>query len=360
MSQNFCTSCGAPLAQGQKFCTCCGKAIIAPSTEPEATVPLAPLNSTGEISTNPQPLLTAEAAHSAEPSPASAPSVVAIPVDSPIGESPATSTAPFDAPMATPVLSPDTPPPCDPPSSSPKKGIAVALLCALVGTAIIVATLFVAGVFKMPEAPSDEPIETPQEQPSAPDEETVENASATDAANASDEADSAIETDAPATTESAQSEPPVDRAEAVIYDKLLVLYNDLGAFDQRISEAAQQFNENYLSLDYETRARYATEAEALLDDIYSSYNDLYSTTISPQSPNTAAYEALDTCYEDCVQRISVISEAWTISLSYEDPTAYRDEILVPIMRDNVNGSNLYYTEFQETYPLAEPVAPQTS
>ncbi|MEC4176308.1 hypothetical protein VJ918_06145 [Adlercreutzia sp. R21] len=212
----------------------------------------------------------------------------------------------------------------------------------------------------MPEASPEEPTETPQEQPSTPSEEPDESTNTADAANASDEASSTTETDTRATTESAQSEPPTDRAEAVVYDKLLVLYDDLGAFDQRISEAAQQFNENYLSLDYEARARYATEAEALLDDIYSSYNDLYSTTISPQSPNAVAYEALDTCYEDCVQRISVISEAWTISLSYEDPSAYRDEILAPIMRDNVNGSNLYYTEFQETYPLAEPVAPQTS
>lgn len=354
MSQNFCTSCGAPLVQGQKFCTGCGKAIVAPIPASDITVPLTPANDNREAPASLQPPSTVDMAHSAGPSFTPTPSG-ATAVDTPIVEPVATPTMPLGAPATTPVMTPDVPS-CTP-SPSSKKGVAVALLGALVGVAIIVSALFVAGVLRMPGSPPDEPAEIPQEEPSTPDEATDEEVNATDEADVPAETSIDAEIDAQAAAEDVQSETAADRAEVAIYDKLLVLYDDLGVFDERISEAAQQFNENYLSPDYEARCRYATEAETLLNDIYSSYDDLYGTTISPQSPNAAAYEALDTCYEDCVQRISVISEAWIISLSYSDPSAYRDEILAPIMRDNVDGSNFYYTEFQETYPLAEPVAP---
>lgn len=355
MSQNFCTSCGAPLAKGQKFCTHCGKPTIDPIPASDTTVPLTPVSDNSEAPANLQSPLINETTYSTGPSFAPTPSD-ATAVDAPIVEPAVTPTTPLGAAATAPVMAPDVPA-CAPSPSSSKKRVAVALLGTLVGVAIVVSALFVAGVLRIPGSPSDEPVEIPQEEPDTPDDAIDEEVNAADEADIPAETSTDAEIDAQAAAENAQSETAADRAEVAIYDKLLVLYDDLGVFDERISAAAQQFNENYLSPDYEARSRYAAEAEALLDDIYSSYGDLYGTTISPQSPNAAAYEALDTCYEDCVQRISVISEAWNISLSYSDPSAYRDEILAPIVRDNVDGSNFYYTEFQETYPLAEPVAP---
>ena len=73
--------------------------------------------------------------------------------------------------------------------------------------------------------------------------------------------------------------------------------------------------------------------------------------------NEVSYANLVRCYEDCIKRISVIVEAWDISLSFSDPASHKDEILAPIMRDADGGSNRYYEDFRELYPYAKPVKP---
>lgn len=338
MSQNFCTSCGAALDKGQKFCTHCGGAIDAPISERETDSPLAATSNRAADSTIPLPPQSEAATAPMPPLAASATPATTHRVD------PASASIP-----------PSTPPT----ASSSKKGVVIALLCTLVGVVILIAVLFAVGIFALPEPAPSEPASAHQEQPVDQELPRVNEAENTeDGPEESTETSTPsidTKTDTPANTEPSNPEP--DRAEVAIYDKLVVLYDDLASFDQRIAEAAQSFNANYLSPSYETRAAYASEAENLLSDIYDSYNDLYDTTVSPQSPNAPAYKALDTCYEDCIQRISVISEAWNTSLLYDDPSLYQDEILEPIARDNVDGANRYYTEFQETYPQAQPVEP---
>ena len=338
MSQNVCTSCGAPLTRGQKFCTRCGGAIDARTSEREAIPSLAATSSEASDGTIPLP-----------------PQSEAVTVPMP----PVTTSATSTAANRVDSVPASIPPSISPSASSSKKGVVIVLLCTLVGVVVLIAVLFAVGIFSLPEPAPNEPDNALQEQPvnqEPPRSDEVE--SAEDIPKESVEASTSnidTKTDTPTDTEPSSPEP--DRAEVAVYDKLIVLYDDLASFDQRIAEAAQSFNANYLSPSYETRAAYASEAESLLSDIYDSYNDLYNTTVSAQSPNASAYKALDTCYEDCIQRISVISEAWNTSLLYDDPSLYQDEILEPIARDNVNGANRYYTEFQETYPLAQPVEP---
>ena len=300
-TRNFCTGCGSPMTECQKFCTTCGKSV-------DSRTPATYANTT--------------------------------------------------SPQANSLRSASDPVANAAPGSSSSKRIVFATLFTLISVIALVAILFATGVFKASDTSSEEadiPSSEKQTEQSEQSDETLEPDNQTQTDNTATSASESPATSADSTTTS--SEPTLDRSESAAYDKLLVLYDDLGNFDQRITEAAQRFNENYLSPDYETRFLYAEEAENLLADINKSYGDLYSTTVSPHSPNASVHEALDICYEDCVQRISVISEAWNISLSCEDPSIYRDEILAPIARDNENGVNRYYAEFQEVYPTAQPVKP---
>ncbi len=146
-------------------------------------------------------------------------------------------------------------------------------------------------------------------------------------------------------------------SEQEIYNQLNSYYSKLGNYDTQIASCASTFNSNYLKKDMSTRQAYAKEAESLLSQVKSDYSSLQSLSVSSSSSNSSSYNSIVTCYNDCVQRISVICDAWTNSLGYSDPTGHDDVICAPLSRDKVNGSNKYYTDFQQNYPKAKPVAP---
>lgn len=146
-------------------------------------------------------------------------------------------------------------------------------------------------------------------------------------------------------------------SEQEIYNQLNSYYSKLGNYDTQIASCASTFNSNYLKRDMSTRQAYAKEAESLLSQVKSDYSSLQSLSVSSSSSNSSSYNSMVTCYNDCVQRISVICDAWTNSLGYSDPTGHDDAICAPLSRDKVNGSNKYYTDFQQNYSKAKPVAP---
>jgi len=49
--------------------------------------------------------------------------------------------------------------------------------------------------------------------------------------------------------------------------------------------------------------------------------------------------------------------AWEISLEYSSPANHKDEIVAPLARDNVAGTNdnKYRLDFEDRYPGAAPV-----
>lgn len=180
-----------------------------------------------------------------------------------------------------------------------------------------------------------------------------------------DEAQPADQEQVDTTSDQQQADPapaptatPTSSADRTIYSSLSTCYDHLSSYDQDIADAADDFNANYMSTDMSTRNLSAYSANTVYTNVTSEYNYLKGLSVPSTSEYYGTYNNLLTCYYDCQQRISVICEAWDISLSYADPTGHSDEICKPLARDRVNNTNKYYTEFQSVYPNAKPAAPR--
>lgn len=150
---------------------------------------------------------------------------------------------------------------------------------------------------------------------------------------------------------------PASQTEIAFYEELCGYYDELGVFNQRISDAADAFNASYLNPDYSTRQRYADEAQGLRNEIQAWARGLAEVTSPPGSANAGKLQDIETCYSDCISRIGVICEAWSISVAAKDPSEQKDAIIEPIYKDNDGNGNKFYNDFVSRYPSARPLEP---
>ena len=75
------------------------------------------------------------------------------------------------------------------------------------------------------------------------------------------------------------------------------------------------------------------------------------------SKNYSSWKDIVALYDDLDNRIDAICDAWEISLKYAKPADHKNEIVAPLSRDNVAGTNdnKYRLDFEERYPGAKPV-----
>ncbi len=75
------------------------------------------------------------------------------------------------------------------------------------------------------------------------------------------------------------------------------------------------------------------------------------------SKNYSSWKDIVALYDDLDHRIDAICDAWEISLKYAKPADHKDEIVAPLSRDNVAGTNdnKYRQDFEDRYPSAKPV-----
>lgn len=146
-----------------------------------------------------------------------------------------------------------------------------------------------------------------------------------------------------------------DAADAMAADEafhatLVDYYDALSGYDGQIRSAASSFNENYTKEDFSLRTGYASSASVLLGELEQRRDALYALSMPDGTSYASQYADLKRCYDDCVQRISVISQSWENSLRYSNPQDHKYEIIEPISADNVDGSNRYYTDYNDVYP----------
>lgn len=297
MAQNkFCTSCGAPLSEGQRFCSNCG----ATTDETPATTPTVQQGVTVPLQGN-----VAQGAGATRPMPQ---------------QPPVASQRVTMAPSQQPK------------KSSAGKVVAIVVLSVIAVAAIAVGVLFATGVLgggsqgEVQEQQAED--QTEQAQPTAP-------------------APSARTT----------YSPGASREEIMLYERLVSFYDELDSYDKTISEDAERFNANCTNDDYSMRSHFASDARENSYEIEHSYSELMALNVPRNSVNANSYNEMLTCYSDCLARIGVIVDAWDISLSTYNPSAYKDEILAPIKRDNDGNGNRYYIDFKNRYPNAKPVMP---
>lgn len=146
-------------------------------------------------------------------------------------------------------------------------------------------------------------------------------------------------------------------SEQNVYDQLSSYYSRLSDLDQQVRDCATTFNTYYLKDDRNSRQSASDAAEALEDQIGDLKDEVEDLDVPIDSQNYSSWKDIITLYDDLENRIDVICDAWEISLEYSSPANHKDEIVAPLARDNVAGTNdnKYRLDFEDRYPGAAPV-----
>lgn len=146
-------------------------------------------------------------------------------------------------------------------------------------------------------------------------------------------------------------------SEQNVYDQLSSYYSRLSDLDQQVRDCATTFNTYYLKDDRSSRQSASDAAEALEDQIGDLKDEVEDLDVPIDSQNYSSWKDIIALYDDLENRIDVICDAWEISLEYSSPTNHKDEIVAPLARDNVAGTNdnKYRLDFEDRYPGAAPV-----
>lgn len=146
-------------------------------------------------------------------------------------------------------------------------------------------------------------------------------------------------------------------SEQNVYDQLSSYYSRLSDLDQQVRDCATTFNTYYLKDDRSSRQSASDAAEALEDQISDLKDEVEDLDVPIDSQNYSSWKDIITLYDDLENRIDVICDAWEISLEYSSPANHKDEIVAPLARDNVAGTNdnKYRLDFEDRYPSAKPV-----
>ena len=146
-------------------------------------------------------------------------------------------------------------------------------------------------------------------------------------------------------------------AERDTYNKLNSYYGKLSSYDESVRSCATTFNQDYIKDSYSIRNSDKTQAENLRDEIESMYDEVNDMTVDTSSKNYNSWKDIITLYDDLFNRIDVICDAWDVSCDYSSPEDHKDEIVAPLARDNISGTNdnKYRVDYEQRYEGAKPV-----
>ncbi len=146
-------------------------------------------------------------------------------------------------------------------------------------------------------------------------------------------------------------------SEQNLYRRLSEYYDLLEDLDSQVRACAQAFNGSYLEEDRTARQNLADVAERTEDTIEQYYDIVEDLDVPMSSKNYSSWKDIVALYDDLDHRIDAICDAWEISLKYAKPADHKNEIVAPLSRDNVAGTNdnKYRLDFEERYPGAKPV-----
>ena len=146
-------------------------------------------------------------------------------------------------------------------------------------------------------------------------------------------------------------------SEKNLYRRLSEYYDLLEDLDSQVRACAQAFNGSYLEEDRTARQNLADVAERTEDTIEQYYDIVEDLDVPTSSKNYSSWKDIVALYDDLDHRIDAICDAWEISLKYAKPADHKNEIVAPLSRDNVAGTNdnKYRLDFEDRYPGAKPV-----
>ncbi len=321
----YCASCGKLLADDAKFCTSCGtpiEQIAAGNRQPafEQTVSL----------DTPQAKPDDPLAY--RPDPAAAPAEVET-----TRRMSVTGTSTQQQPASAYA-------PASPQAAAPKKSgtkLLIAIVVVLVAIIIALVVFFVIKPFDNAATQTTAEITKPHHDVDADDLKPLGDP------NSLYDDDDDDDEDGGAATLSEQN----------LYRRLGEYYDLLEDLDSQVRACAQAFNGSYLEEDRTTRQNLADVAERTEDTIEQYYDIVEDLDVPASSKNYSSWKDIIALYDDLDRRIDAICDAWEISLKYAKPADHKNEIVAPLSRDNVAGTNdnKYRLDFEERYPGAKPV-----
>lgn len=321
----YCASCGKLLADNAKFCTSCGAPVEQTATSDSQPA----FEQTGSLDT-PQTEPDDHLAH--RPDPAAGPASVETTQRMPVAgtstqQQPASAYAP-DSPQA-------------PASKKSSTGPLIAVIVVLVAIIIALVVFFVIKPFDNAATQTTAEITKPHHDVDADDLKPLGDP------NSLYDDDDDDDEDGGAATLSEQN----------LYRRLGEYYDLLEDLDSQVRACAQAFNGSYLEEDRTTRQNLADVAERTEDTIEQYYDIVEDLDVPASSKNYSSWKDIIALYDDLDRRIDAICDAWEISLKYAKPADHKNEIVAPLSRDNVAGTNdnKYRLDFEERYPGAKPV-----
>lgn len=321
----YCASCGKLLADDAKFCTSCGTPVeqIAADNGQPAFEPTVSLDT---------PQAKPDDPLAYRPDPAAAPAAVETTQRMPV-----TGTSTQQQPASAYA-------PTSPQAPAPKKSgtkLLIAIIVVLVAIIIALVIFFVIKPFDNAATHTTAEITKPHHDVDADDLKPLG-----DPNSLYDDDDDDDEDGGEATL-----------SEQNLYRRLSEYYDLLEDLDSQVRGCAQNFNGNYLEEDRTTRQNLADVAERTEDTIEQYYDIVEDLDVPTSSKNYSSWKDIIALYDDLDHRIDAICDAWEISLKYAKPADHKNEIVAPLSRDNVAGTNdnKYRQDFEERYPGAKPV-----
>ena len=307
----YCASCGKLLADDAKFCTSCG----APVEQTTGSNGQPAFEKTGSLDT---PQAKPDDPLAYRPDPAAGPAAVETTQRIPVADTP-----PQQQPASTYASG-------SPQAPAAKKSATRALVAVIVVLLAIIIALVIFFVIK--------PFDNSATQTTA------------EVAKLHHDVDDDDDDDDEDGGEASLSEQN-------LYRRLSEYYDLLEDLDSQVRACAETFNGSYLEEDRTTRQNLADVAERTEDTIEQYYDIVEDLDVPTSSKNYSSWKDIIALYDDLDHRIDAICDAWEISLKYAKPADHKNEIVAPLSRDNVAGTNdnKYRLDFEERYPGAKPV-----
>ena len=326
----YCASCGKRLEDDAKFCTSCG----APVEQTAASSSQPAFEQTGSLDT---PQTKSDDPLAYRPDPAAGPAADSAAVET-TQRIPVTGTSAQQRPAS--AYAPDSPQ-----GPAPKKsatGPLIAVIVVLVAIIIALVILFVIKPFDNATTQTTAEVTKLHHDDDADDLKPLGDPNSL----SDDDDDDEDEAGGEATL-----------SEKNLYRRLSEYYDLLEDLDNEVRACAQVFNGSYLEEDRTTRQNLADVAERTEDTIEQYYDIVEDLDVPMSSKNYSSWKDIIALYDDLDHRIDAICDAWEISLKYAKPADHKDEIVAPLARDNVAGTNdnKYRLDFEERYPGAKPV-----
>lgn len=321
----YCASCGKLLADDAKFCTSCG----APVEQTAASNGQPAFEQTGSLDT---PQAKPDDSPAYRPDPAAGPATVETTQRMPV-----TGTSTQQQPASAYA-------PTSPQAPAPKKGGTKLLIAVIVVLVAIIIALVIFFVIK--------PFDSSATQTSAEVTKLHHDVDADDLKSLGD-LNSLYDDD----DDDDEDGGEATLSEQNLYRRLSEYYDLLEDLDSQVRACAQAFNGSYLEEDRTTRQNLADVAERTEDTIEQYYDIVEDLDVPMSSKNYSSWKDIVALYDDLDHRIDAICDAWEISLKYAKPADHKNEIVAPLSRDNVAGTNdnKYRLDFEERYPGAKPV-----